>query len=52
MVAMLATAPIQAFLVWAACWLTLDTLRERRKARTAATAALASARERLNAQIR
>ena len=25
---LLMSAPIQVFLVWAACWLTLDTVRE------------------------
>lgn len=36
---MLATAPYQVAIVWATCWLVLDSLRERRAARMAASQA-------------
>jgi hypothetical protein len=38
--AVLASSPVLAFLLWAAWWLTLDALDQRRRARAAAAQAL------------
>jgi hypothetical protein len=43
-VAMLATAPLQVYLIWTATWLAFDTIRDRRTARAAAAQARSSAR--------
>lgn len=44
-VIVLATLPFQTFIIWAVCWLMLDTLRDPRTAHTAATKARTSVRK-------